>query len=196
MHQLTKITMMICKMVWNYNGRYSKPVPFNRKFALLLAVLTLLSLTFIVLPAPGLAHPPATVDLDYSLETQTLSIAITHQVSDPDNHYVEKIEVTENGFPLLTEEYTSQPSPSTFTYTYTIAAREGDVLDVTAYCNLFGNMKKQITISLPSPSVTPTPAPVHAPTPTAETPGFELLAALMIGIGIGLYRIKRRDKAR
>jgi len=190
MHQRTKITKVICKLVWNYNGRYSKPVQFNQKLALLLATLTLLSLTLIVLPAPVLAHPPATMDLDYSPETQTLSIAITHQVSDPDNHYVKKIEVTENGFPLLTEEYTSQPSPSSFTYTYTVSAGEGDVLDVTAYCNLFGNIKKQITVSTPAPSVTPIPAPVHSPTPTAETPGFELMVAL-IGIGVGLYRIKR-----
>ena len=130
------------------------------------------------------------MDLDYNLETQTLSIAITHQVSDPDNHYVEKIEVIENGFPRLTEEYTSQPSPSTFTYTDTVAAGEGDVLDVTAYCNLFGSMKKQITVSTPSPSVTLTPATVRSPTPTAETPSFELVVAL-IGIGVGLYRIKR-----
>ena len=177
-------------MVWNYNGRYSKPVPFNRKFALLLATLTLLSLAVIVLPAPVLAHPPATMDLDYNPETQTLSIAITHQVSDPDNHYVEKIEVTESGFPLLTEDYTSQPSTSTFTYTYTVAAREGDVLDVTAYCNLFGSMKKQITVSSPSPSLTPTPAPLHSPTPSAETPGFDVLFAL-IGVCAALHLNKR-----
>ena len=103
---------------------------------------------------------------------------------------MEKIEVTKSGFPLLTEEYTSQPSPSTFTYTYTVAAREGDVLDVTAYCNLFGSMKKQITVSSPSSSLTPTPAPVHAPTPSAETPSFEFLFAI-IGMLAALYLITR-----
>jgi desulfoferrodoxin (superoxide reductase-like protein) len=203
MHQRTKSTKVVCKMVWNYNGRYSKPVQFNQKLALLLATLTLLSLTLIVLPAPVLAHQPSQMALEYDADTQMLAISITHSVPDSTSHYVKKVEITKNGEPLLTKDYTSQPSASTFSYTYAIAADNEDVLDVTAYCSIYGSIREQITVSTFPPSATPTaaetptataqpsPTPGTSPTPTPETPGFEVLFALLIGVCAALYLSKR-----
>jgi hypothetical protein len=105
----------------------------RRKAVVVIPTLILLSLILTVLPAPLSAHHPSKLVLEYNTDTQALSASITHSVSDPANHYVKKIEIKKNGDPYLTEDYTSQPTTSSFTYTYTVTADDGDVLEVTAY---------------------------------------------------------------
>ncbi|MDI6810950.1 MAG: hypothetical protein QMD80_04645 [archaeon] len=61
-----------------------------------LAALILLLLTLTVLPNSTLAHPPADMKLEYHFDEQTLSVSTTHSVSDPDTHYVERIELKKN----------------------------------------------------------------------------------------------------
>jgi desulfoferrodoxin (superoxide reductase-like protein) len=141
------------------------------------AALIFLVLTLAVLPSPILAHSPAEVKLEYNVAEQTLSATVTHSVSTPD-HFVKKIELRKNRDLYLPEEYTSQPTPATFTYTYAVTAGDGDVLEVTAYCSLYGSKTERITIAAPSPSPvytppsptiivsTPSPFPTYTPSPT------------------------------
>jgi hypothetical protein len=113
---------------------------------------------------------------------------------------VEKIEIKKNADLYLTEDYTSQPTTSTFTYTYDVTAGDGDLLEVTAYCNLYGSITDQITVSTPSPSPVYTPSPTATPSPLptapppsatpAPPPGFDVLFALS-SLVAAIYLIKR-----
>jgi hypothetical protein len=100
----------------------------------------------IMLALPAAAHPPAQVSLAYDSQNQSLEVTTTHQVSDPTSHYVFKIAVQKNGEQVLTKEYTSQPTSSTFSYNYSLNASKGDVLKATAYCIIAGSKSAEITV--------------------------------------------------
>jgi len=84
-----------------------------------------------------LAHDP---------NASTLIVTITHAVSDSNTHYVRMVTVNRNGVAVVTEEYTSQPTPDTFSYRYDVAAKEGDILEATAECNLGGSITVQLSV--------------------------------------------------
>ncbi|MDD4651532.1 MAG: PQQ-dependent sugar dehydrogenase [Methanothrix sp.] len=95
---------------------------------------------------PVMAHPPSLVSLAYDSQNQSLKVTTTHQVSDPTSHYVFRIEVLKNGEKVITKEYTSQPTPSTFSYDYPLNASKGDILKATAYCVIAGSKSSEITV--------------------------------------------------
>jgi len=92
------------------------------------------------------AHAPSGMKLAYDPNASKLSVTITHTVSDPSTHYVHLVKVNRNEVTVLTEGYTSQPSPDTFTYTYDVAAKEGDTLEVAAECNLAGSITVRLDV--------------------------------------------------
>ena len=100
----------------------------------------------VMLTMPATAHSPSQVSLVYDSQNQSLSVITTHQVSNPSSHYVFKILVQKNGEQVLTKEYKSQPTSSTFTYDYPINATKGDVLKATAFCSIAGSRSGEITV--------------------------------------------------
>lgn len=100
-----------------------------------------------LLPVPARAHGPGDVTLQYNADAQTLTVAISHGVSNPEKHYVKTVTITKNGQTAATHTYTSQPEGTSFTYTYPLEAKKGDVLKVTADCNRFGSRTGELTIS-------------------------------------------------
>jgi len=100
----------------------------------------------VMLTMPATAHSPSQVSLVYDSQNQSLSVTTTHQVSNPSSHYVFKIVVQKNGEQVLTKEYKSQPTSSTFTYDYPINATKGDVLKATAFCSIAGSRSGEITV--------------------------------------------------
>ena len=92
-----------------------------------------------------MANPPDDMDLEYTVDNQTLAVTITHATLDPDGHYIYLVEVAQNGDLVLSEEYESQPA-NVFTYWYVVPAEGGDVLTVTAYCSLYGSMTRSLTV--------------------------------------------------
>lgn len=100
----------------------------------------------LILAMPVTAHPPALVSLAYDSQNQSLKVTTTHQVSDPTSHYIFRIDILKNGKQVITKEYTSQPSSSTFSYDYPLNASKGDVLKATAYCVIAGSRSSEITV--------------------------------------------------
>jgi len=86
------------------------------------------------------AHSPSSMILNYSLSTGVLSVSFSHSVSDPNNHYIEKVEVKLNGVTEFTETYTSQPTASGGSYQYNLTATETDRIQVTLTCNQGGSL--------------------------------------------------------
>ena len=112
-------------------------------------VIGTLLLSTIFLAMPVLAHPPQDMVLDYNLETSELSVTITHLTPAPTVHYIFKIDIELNDEVINSEEYASQPTTDTFTYIYIVEAEFGDVITVTAYCNISGKKKGELMITAP-----------------------------------------------
>lgn len=122
--------------------------------------LFLILLVFFV--APVTAHAPSEMWLEYDTDSQTLAVTITHTVSDPDTHYVYRIQIEHGDVQVY--EYESQPTDSQFTYMFPIHATPGDILVVTAECNLGGSITGELEIGAAARAKTDVPVlwPYHA----------------------------------
>jgi hypothetical protein len=121
-------------------------------------------------------HSPSTLTVAYDLETHNLRITISHQVNDPTDHYISKVEIKKNGAIYNTSLYTEQPNANSFSYNYVVNATIGDTIEVFALCNQGGSKTTQYTI---------TQGGANNDEPETSTPGFELfifLAALIMSI--------------
>jgi len=109
-------------------------------------VFFLLLFSILVLwPTMASGHGPKDVELTYDTGSRTLSVTISHTVSNPQKHYIKAVSITRNGELVTKDEHTNQPDPSSFSYTYTIEAEPGDTLEVTADCNYFGSKTGELT---------------------------------------------------
>ena len=84
--------------------------------------------------------------MNYNQQTQTLKVTIIHISPVMKIHYVYRVVVEKNGEVQQAYLYQRQPSIIFNKYTYNIPAVSGDVLTVSAYCNLFGYLSKSQTI--------------------------------------------------
>ena len=95
-------------------------------------------------PTTANAHAPQKVLLAYDGATKTLKITITH-TRFSEAHYINKVEIKQNGKIITVREYKGQPS-ETFTYPFMIDAVSGDIFAVEASCSKFGSTSAAITI--------------------------------------------------
>ena len=147
----------------------------------------LCTLSVILISQSVNAHSPSNLNLNYDSEIQDLEVTITHQVSNPNSHYIYNIEIRKNGDTYETFDYMSQPNSLSFTYNYEVNATIDDVIKVTALCIQGGTITKQITVisneTLDNGS--------SSETDDTSTPGFELLIAIL---GITIIIILKRKK--
>ena len=129
------------------------------------------------------AHSPSSMNAEYNSVTERLTVEINHQVSNPNTHYVNTIEITINGVSEIEESYSSQPD-SSFIYTFeNIYAEEGDEIEVTANCNQGGLITDQLTVGSDTTS---------GSDDDSSTPGFELILIFASVIAVlFLYQKKR-----
>lgn len=107
----------------------------------------ILSLSAIfLLPPAAQAHAPKDVVLQYDVLAQTLSVTISHNVSEPRKHYIKKVTIKKNRGLVSMHEYISQPENSPFTYTYPLEAKTGDTVEATADCSYFGSKRGELII--------------------------------------------------
>jgi desulfoferrodoxin (superoxide reductase-like protein) len=97
-------------------------------------------------PQLSSAHAPKSVDLAYDMSTQTLSVTINHPTASVSTHHIESVEIKKNGASISNTKYDTQPTDSVFTYTYKIQAVKGDIIEVTATCNLWGHKTSTLTV--------------------------------------------------
>jgi hypothetical protein len=142
------------------------------------AVFLFCIIVVVVLPYSVCANAPSGLTVSYNLETQELSVTITHQVSDPTTHYIYKVEIQKNGADYNTSLYTSQPDPNSFTYIYNVNATTGDVITVKASCIQGGSKSIQYTVSSTNNG-------------KSSTPGFEMIA-LIGALLISIILLRRR----
>ena len=112
------------------------------------------------------AHSPSDMSLVYDTENQNLEVMITHQVSNPDSHYIYNLKIKKNGEIYDAYDYTNQSSSSSFKYTFEINATEGDNIEVDAFCNQGGSINKQVSIAFENG--------ISDDSNGSSTPGFEI----------------------
>jgi desulfoferrodoxin (superoxide reductase-like protein) len=112
----------------------------------ILGALLVFSLSVFAFPQSAFATAPKDVKLAYNANSQTLTITITHKSLSTGSHYIKKVEIKKNGTLVSDNTYKNQPDPETFTYTYQLSAQEGDTLEVTATCNLWGHKTETLKI--------------------------------------------------
>jgi len=100
------------------------------------------------------AHPASNMELSYDYDNQKLEVLITHNVGDPETHYIDNITIKKNGDIYKIYEYTSQPTDSSFSYTYNVNTSSGDEIEVYTHCNKGGELTKKLTVSTTSESKT------------------------------------------
>ena len=102
-------------------------------------------------PGAAIADPPQEITAAYDSEKQTLTVSVTHKTTFPGLHYVKQIDIRKNGAPAGSYPFKSQPDKRTFTEIYEVPAAEGDVLEITAVCNLQGDKTATLTVGKATP---------------------------------------------
>lgn len=111
-----------------------------KKITLLLSGLLLASTT-------AFAHPPSDIKIQFDPVTKTLTATIKHRVSNPNSHYVHKVDIGLNGKEIQMLPFKKQETVTAQTISFVIPeAKKGDTLSVEGYCNLSGKLEKEIKI--------------------------------------------------
>ncbi|TES95415.1 MAG: hypothetical protein E3J90_09755 [Promethearchaeota archaeon] len=103
------------------------------------------------------AHSPITMDMEYDLNAQELSVKITHGVTDPEYHYVYLIEVWVNSSdpyhppeaPDYSFPFTEQPAHNLNNYKLSFPAGDIANITVTAHCSLGGSLTEHFYVGQP-----------------------------------------------
>ena len=95
------------------------------------------------------AHPPSDIIITFDPETKILNAVIMHSVSNPHNHYINKVDIALNGQEIIEHKISRQDNNVSQTVSYLIPdAKAGDTLSVEAYCSISGKLKKEIKVGL------------------------------------------------
>ena len=97
-------------------------------------------------PQYAAADPPRDITLIYNLQTQTLTVTITHPSTFIGLHYINQLKISKNNVLVEKNDYKSQTDKNGFVYTYKIPAAPNDILEVTASCNIQGS--KTVTLKV------------------------------------------------
>ena len=74
-------------------------------------------ITFLTIASVNVkAHAPIDMVMDYNSGTNTLTVSITHSVTDNTTHYVDSVVISVNGSVDQDHVYTSQPDTVNFVY--------------------------------------------------------------------------------
>jgi len=108
-----------------------------------------LSLAILFFLSPVYAHPPSDIKITFDAGTKVLQAVIMHNVSNPQNHYIKKVDVALNGKEVIEHSISRQDNNDSQTVSYLIPdVKDGDVLSVEGYCSISGKLAKEITVTL------------------------------------------------
>lgn len=111
------------------------------------AAVLLFFLVFLAVTSLAYAHPPSDIKITFDPKTKILEALIIHNVSNPLNHYIKKVDVGLNGKEIIEHQISKQDDNDGQTVKYFIPdAKEGDIISVEGYCSISGKLKKEIKI--------------------------------------------------
>ena len=101
-----------------------------------LTIIAILTFVLIVgsIQSPVSATEPSAVVLTYDPGSQTLAVNVSHDVANIKTHYIENIEISNNGISTLNRSYANQSYDWGMYDTFTVSTSVGDNLTVIATC--------------------------------------------------------------
>ncbi|MDD5565642.1 MAG: hypothetical protein PHG31_01955 [Candidatus Omnitrophica bacterium] len=103
---------------------------------------------FLFLSCAAYAHPPYDIKITFDPQTKILRALIMHNVSNPLNHYIKKVDIGLNGKEVIEHIISRQDNNESQEVSYLIPdAKKGDVLSVEGYCSISGKVKKEIKVT-------------------------------------------------
>jgi len=113
--------------------------------------LFLLLFLFLIFPiAISVATPPTSINLSYDLNKGILHVEAIHPSFDLTKSYVRLMNVYVNGNQVSTMDYYRQNDYNEFTDDVPVTAQVGDVIKVDLFCQLGGEMAKEMTVIKPA----------------------------------------------
>jgi hypothetical protein len=93
------------------------------------------------------AHPPSDIKITFDPNTKTLHAIIIHNVSNPNSHYIKRVDVALNGKEIIEHSISRQDNNDSQTVSYLVPdAKAGDTLSVEGYCSISGKLEKEISV--------------------------------------------------
>lgn len=112
-------------------------------------ILVLAILCFILGTQQVYAHPPSKITADYDPSGKTLTVVISHEVRNPTEHFIKKVEVKLNGIEIIEQKISRQDNNDTQSVSYIIPdAQSGDTIKVVARCSLSGKLAQELKVAL------------------------------------------------
>ena len=103
----------------------------------------LLVALFFVFSAMAYAHPPSDIKITFDPATKMLRAVIMHDVANPLNHYIKKVDVGLNGKEIIEQTISRQDNNDSQSVAYLIPdVKNGDLLSVEGHCSISGTNKK------------------------------------------------------
>ncbi len=100
-----------------------------------------LAVLFLVAASCAAAHPPTSIELDYSQDYGILGIWIGHAVGSTSSHFIEEVEIKVGGREAAELRYVSQGDRSGERIVVTIGKfAPGTRIEVKAECNRSGDV--------------------------------------------------------
>lgn len=94
------------------------------------------------------AHPPQDITISFEPTSKILKAVITHNVSNPESHFIKKVDIVLNGQEIIEHKISRQDNPNTQIVIYLIPdAKLSDTISVEAYCSISGKLKKEIKVT-------------------------------------------------
>jgi hypothetical protein len=94
-----------------------------------------------------LAHTPKSVEAEFDIDKQILTVTVFHDVKDAAKHFVDEISIELNGEKIIEQNILAQENLEKQTVVYRITdAGVGDQIEISAACNISG--KKKVTIKI------------------------------------------------
>ena len=133
------------------------------------------------------ATEPSDIVLTYDFNSQTLTVNVSHYVSNTKTHYIETIEIKNNEISILNKTYVNQTYNWGMYDSFTVSTSIGDNLTVTATCKRGHSLTRWLIVS----STTTTSSTTETTSTTTTTdgpdsPGAALDVSPVIVVGIVL----------
>ncbi len=136
---------------------------------------------------PVEATEPSDIVLAYDFDSQTLTVNVSHYVSNTKTHYIETTEIKNNDISILNRTYVNQTYNWGVYDSFTVAADVGDNLTVTATCKRGHPLTRWLIVT--STTTTNTGTDTTSTTTTTDgpdSPGTALDVSPVIVVGIAL----------
>ncbi len=111
------------------------------------AALAALLLLTAALPVATRAHPAASIEHGFDMESKTLTLKVMHPTPKTDMHYLSSLKISLGDKELVTQYFTVQTDNQALEVKYVLPGlKAGDKLTVDTVCNVGGKYSAEIAI--------------------------------------------------